>query len=229
MSVRFSNANDRIHRIDAGLPNPASGFTLLMWIRVAVNTGTFATFARLSAAGATSGTLATTIGGAGGPIYATAAGSLVGPGLIVSDWYRYAVTGSAALDTLYLAHDLAGATSVVTGAVSSGGAANPDQLCFGGRSAADATEGLNGNVVYPKLYSAVLTQAQIEAEWLSTTPLITANLAGFWPLVSHTDLTDHSGNGRHLSAGGATPTTDVDNPPISAPEVDLGAFLAFFP
>lgn len=227
MSVRFKDLNDRICYVGAGLPNPASGFTLLMWIKVAVNTGTFATFARLSATGATSGTFATTITGIGGPIYATAAGALTGPGLIVANWYRYAVTGSAALDTLYLAHDLAGATSVVTGAVSSGGAANPNQISFGGRSVLDVTEGLNGNLAYPKLYGAVLTQAQIEAEWLSTTPLITANLAGFWPLTTHTDLTDHSGNGRHLSAGGTAPTTE-DDPPISAPSTDLGAFLAFF-
>lgn len=214
MSVRFDLFTDRISFSGAGLPDPASGFTLAMWIRVASSTGDFATFARLSAGGSTSATCATTSTGTGGPIYGTAGGTLTATaGMTVGTWYRYAITRTGTTGKLYTAEGAAGATEALTGTVS--GADNPDQICFGGRAAADITETLNGNVAYAKLWSSVLTQGQIEAEWASAAPIITSGLAAFWPLTVHTDLTDHSGNGHDLTAGATAVTTEAD-PPLPA-------------
>ena len=70
-----------------------------------------------------------------------------------------------------------------------------------------------GRITGVKLYTSVLTLAQIEAEWRQFLPASTTNLWGWWPLLSHTDLSDYSGNGRSLTANG-TLTTEAE-PPIA--------------
>src|SRR3546814_9767414 len=67
----------------------------------------------------------------------------------------------------------------------------------------------NTRVAYARLHAAVLTPTQIDAEAVSATPVITANLWASWPLTVHTDLTDHSGNGRDFTAVG-TLSTEAD-------------------
>jgi len=231
MAVRFLDNNDRVRYQGAGLPDLGSGATLTMWIKLGASTGTFATFARISAADATSGTYATTSTGTGGPTYATAGGVLTATaGMTTVPWYRYAMTRLGGTGNLYTADGLGGATELISGAVS--GADNPDQICFGGRSASDSSEALNGLIAYAKLWGTVLDQDAIEAEWLSTVPVIATSLAGYWPLITKDDLTDHSGNGLHLSlvGGGNAPGPDEDGPPISPPSsTDTSRFLAFFP
>lgn len=227
-AVRLFANNDRIAYSGPGLPDLVSGYTLAMWLAVAQSTGTFATFARISAGGATSGTFATTSTGTGGPTYATAGGVLTASaGMVVPTLYRYATTRLGSAGNLYTAQGLNGATELISGTVS--GADNPDQICFGGRSIADGSEQLNGLVANSKLWDRVLEQEEIEQEWLSVPPL--SDVVGYWPLASVDDLTDHSGNGLHLNllAGGNAPATEVNGPPISAPpDFDTSQFLAFF-
>lgn len=214
MAIRFNAPSDRVYYIGPGLPNPADGWTFTAWIKVSVDTNYFATFARFSSSGSTTATLATTENGTGGPIYATVGGILTAlAGMTVDVWYRFAVTCVGTSGILYTAEDISGPTMVQSGSVA--GASSPDQVCFGGRSETDLTESLDGVVAYPKLWSGVLTQSQIEAEWLSASPVMSTGVSAFWPLTAE-DLTDHSGNGLDLIAG-STPVTTVDDPPIPQP------------
>lgn len=214
MAVRFDAATDRIS-VTAALPDPATAITVLGWAYLSADTGTFATLCRVhAAAGAsTSITFATNGAAPAGPAYFTGGGSITSStGMPVGAWRKVAVTCTGGSGVVYVAVP-GGATDVDTGSV--GGAASPTGLTLAGRSAGDGSEPFNGRLAYWRVWSAALSQAEVEAEWSSTVPVRTSGLWADWPLLVHTDLTDHSGNGRHLSAG-TTATTTEDGPPIAA-------------
>jgi hypothetical protein len=80
-----------------------------------------------------------------------------------------------------------------------------------GRTTGDG-EWANCRIAHVKVWTSNLTGAQIAAEMDSATPVVTSNLWAYWPLASHTDLTDASGNGRHLTGNGTLATED--GPPL---------------
>jgi hypothetical protein len=212
VAVRFDAASDRIS-VAGTLPDPSAGFTLMGWTYVEVSTGTNATYARVHAASgaSTTATVATDGGPPAGPAYFTAGGSIVSSTQApVGAWRHVAITCLATDGVLYVAAP-GGATDSDTGTV--GGAASPTGLTLGGRSPTVPDEFLNGRLAYWRLWSTQLTQVQVEAERVATTPVVTANLWADWPLATADDLTDHSGNGRHMVAG-TTPVTTADGPPL---------------
>jgi hypothetical protein len=71
-----------------------------------------------------------------------------------------------------------------------------------------------GSIAAVKVWNAVLTQTELEAEAPLATPVRTANLWGAWSFANGPQTNDESGNGRTLTAVG-TPTTDASGPPIS--------------
>jgi hypothetical protein len=213
MAVRFDAATDRIS-FSGTVPDPSSGFTLLGWAYVSVDRDDFSTMARVhaSSGASTTATFATGSEGLGGPGYFTAGGSVTNAtGFAVGSWRKVAISCTGTTGKCYVATD-GGATEVDSGTV--GGAASPTGITLGGRSPVDGAEWWNGRLAYWRLYSAELTQTEIETEWASATPVRTENLWADWPLSTHTDLTDHSGNGRNLSAG-STATTTEDGPPLA--------------
>jgi hypothetical protein len=74
-----------------------------------------------------------------------------------------------------------------------------------------ASEWLNGCIANFKLYSAVLTQVELEQELQFYQPARTTNLVRWHPLVA-AGTVDHSGNGFTLSGGSGVATED--GPPI---------------
>lgn len=213
MAVRFDAATDRIS-ITATLPDPATAITVTGWAYVSVDTGTNATMCRVHAAagGSTSVTFATDGAAPAGPGYFTGGGSIVSSTQApVGAWRKVAFTCTGTAGNVYVA-TVGGGTDNDSGSVA--GAASPTGLTLGGRSPGDGSEWFNGRLAYWRVWSAVLSQAEIEAEWASTAPVRTSNLWADWPLEAHTDLTDHSGNGRNLSAG-STATTTEDGPPLA--------------
>lgn len=211
MAVRFDAASDRI-AYTGGAPAPSAGFTLTAWALVAVDLNDFQTIARLYNGG-TAANLATSSDGLGGPNYFTAGGSInASTGFVVGEWRKVAFSCTGTNGKLYVA-TVGGATEVDTGTVS--GAASPTAIALGGRAVSDSSEWLNGRLAHVRVWDTELAQSEIEAEWASATPVHTADLWADWPLATHADLTDHSGNGRHLSAG-STSTTTEDGPPLSA-------------
>lgn len=224
MAVRFDAATDRVSHTTDPPPDPAGGFTITAWAYLSVDRDDFSVMVRLFTA-STTASLATH--GSGTTLgYLTGGGSLIsGHALSVGSWSRVAITCTGTSGIVYGAAGAGGATDVVSGAVA--GAADPTGIALGGRSPADGAEWFNGRLAYVRVWSSVLTQTQIEAEWASTTPLVTGGLWAHWPLVAHTDLTDHSGSGRNLTAGSTATTTEAD-PPIQGGTVavSLGGLTA---
>lgn len=217
MAVRFDAASDRLSWAGTA-PTPSSGLTVAYWAYIVVDRNDFSTMIRLHAGsgGTTCTNLATDSGGQLVCNF-TAGGSSAGPqNLPVGSWARVAVTVTGTTSTIYVALDAAGATQSQAGTVGANGAVSPDSgYTVGGRAPADASEWYNGRLAHLRLWSAVLTQTEIETEWASATPVRTANLFADYPLADATDLTDHSGAGRHLSAGSTAVTTE-DGPPITS-------------
>lgn len=213
MAIRFNAATDRIS-YSGTVPDPSAGFTLLGWAYVAVDRDDFSTMARLhaSSGASTTATFASGSEGLGGPGYFTGGGSVTnGTGFTVGAWRKVAISCTGTTGRCYVATD-GGATEADSGTV--GGAASPTGITLGGRSPVDGTEWFNGRLAYWRFYSAELTQVEIETEWASAVPVRTANLWADWPIETDSDLTDHSGNGRHLTAGSTAVTTE-DGPPIT--------------
>ena len=212
MSTRFDAASDRIS-FAGTMFAVGSGFTITAWAWVSVDTDANATFARLhaSSGGSTIATWATGSDGLSGPNYFTGGGSVTNStNMAVGAWRKIAISCSGTTGKSYV-NTIGGTTEVDSGTV---GVGTPDGITLGGRAPADSSEPFNGRLAYVRVWTAELTQTEIETEWASTTPVRTSNLWANWPLTDSTDLTDHSGNGRNLSAGSTAVSTEAD-PPLS--------------
>jgi hypothetical protein len=212
MSTRFDAAGDRIS-FAGTMFAVGSGFTITAWAYVSVDTDANATFGRLhsSSGGSTVATWATGSDGLSGPNYFTGGGSVTNAtNMAVGSWRKIAISCSGTTGKSYV-NTVGGTTEVDSGTV---GVGTPDGITLGGRAPADASEPFNGRLAYVRVWTTELTQVQIEAEWASATPVITASLWADWPLTDSTDLTDHSGNARNLSAGSTAVSTEAD-PPLS--------------
>lgn len=216
MSQRADAATDRVSYIASPPPNPATAFTVTMWARLRVDRDDFSTMMRLhnSLGGATTVTITTGSSGIT-PIVVSPGntGGIIGSALAVDEWRMIAVTigGTGATDGRIYTRAIGGSTNVTSGQVSGGSA--PDGLTLFGRSAGDSSEWFNGGLAYVRVWSAVLSQSEIEAEWASATIVRTAGVWADWPLL--TGISDVSGNGRNLTAGSTALTTE-DDPPIAS-------------
>ncbi|WP_225811333.1 LamG domain-containing protein [Streptomyces spinosus] len=216
MSQRSDAASDRVSYTASPPPDPASAFTVTLWARLRVDRDDFSTMVRLHSASGGS----TTVNVAGGSNGTTPV--VVSPGntsgivgtdsLAVDTWRMIAVTvsGTGATGGKIYTRSIGGTTNIVTGQVSGG--STPDGITLFGRSPGDAGEWFNGGLAYVRVWSAVLSQAEIEAEWASPTIVRTSGVWANWPLL--TNINDVSGNGRNLTAGTTALTTE-DDPPLT--------------
>lgn len=210
MSTRFDAASDRVS-FAGSMFAVGSGFTITAWAWVSVDTDANSTFARLhsSSGGSTVVTWATGSDGLSGPNYFTGGGSVTNAtNMAVGAWRKIAISCSGTTGKSYV-NTVGGTTEADSGTVAVG---TPDGLTLGGRAPADSSEPFNGRLAYVRVWTTELTQVQIEAEWASTTPVITSGLWANWPLTDSADLTDHSGNGRNLTAGSTAVSTEADPP-----------------
>mgnify|MGYP006158962415 CR=1 FL=1 len=214
MSQRSDQASDRVSYTASAPPAPATAFTAAFWARLRVDRNDFSTMMRLHSSSGASTTVNITTGSSGTtPVVVSPGntGGIVGTdALAVDTWRMLAVTvaGTGATDGKIYTKAIGGATNVVTGEVSGG--ATPDGLALFGRSAGDSGEWFNGGLAYVRVWSAVLSQAEIEAEWESATIVRTSGVWADWPML--TDINDISGNGRHLTAGTTALSTEDDPP-----------------
>jgi hypothetical protein len=217
MSQRADQATDRVSYTASPPPAPATAFTVCFWARLRVDRDDFSTMLRLhsSSGGSTTVNLATGSSGTTPVVVSPGnTGGIVGAdALAVDTWRMIAVTiaGTGATGGKIYTKSIGGSTNVVTGQVSGG--ATPDGITLFGRSVGDATEWFNGGLAYVRIWSAVLSQAEIEAEWASATIVRTSGVWANWPML--TNILDISGNGRHLSAGSTALSTE-DDPPLAA-------------
>ncbi|MFE1192926.1 LamG-like jellyroll fold domain-containing protein [Streptomyces olivaceoviridis] len=216
MSQRSDAASDRVSYTASPPPDPATAFTVTLWARLRVDLDTFSTMLRLHSASGGSTTVNVATGSSGvTPVVVSPGntGGIIGADpLVVDAWRMIAVTvsGTGATGGKIYTRTVGGTTNIVTGQVSGG--STPDGITLFGRSPGDAGEWFNGGLAYVRVWSAVLSQAEIEAEWASATIVRTSGVWANWPML--TNINDVSGNGRNLTAGTTALTTE-DDPPLT--------------
>jgi len=223
MALRFDAAGDRVY-LAATLPAPSStGLSVCGWWQLRVDRDASSTYYRTSGSGGspTIQSVATYSDGAGLVVNTTSGTLDTAPVTAVDEWVRIAVVDTGGGQTLYmgLAED---PTIVVSGTVGTG---TPGHFCVGGRSISDATEPFNGNAAHVRIFAAALTQGEVEAEWASATPVLTA--WADYPFVD--SIQDVSGNARHLTVVSGSPAFEpgpdlaVPEEPADPPRVVVGA------
>ncbi|UKD55170.1 LamG domain-containing protein [Amycolatopsis sp. FU40] len=133
---------------------------------------------------------------------------LIGAEIALNTWVYIAATLGAAGACSFYYGTTPGSLTKITGTVASG--VTPDGLTFFGRSPSDGSEWLNGALAYWRIWTAVLTDAEIAAESQSATPVRTGAWAS-WDFAAAA-LTDGSGNSRTLAAGTTPLAADTDPP-----------------
>lgn len=220
MAVRFDSSDDRISYTGGAGDPPSTTFTIALWAYLSADLNAFTSiYRRYLTAGTARGQLGTDTDGVTVQWFGPGVGA-GGHTMTVGQWSRVAVVVSGGTATVYAAAGAAGPTTSSSG--SAGTVTGANLITLAGVSAGSGAEWWNGRLAYVRTWAAALTQVAIEAEWQSATPVRTADLWADWPLEVHTDLTDHSGNGRHLTAG-ATPTTTEAGPPLATTVTGTGA------
>jgi Concanavalin A-like lectin/glucanases superfamily len=131
--------------------------------------------------------------------------SVDGSTLTTGTWYHMALTSTTAGTNSTKAYLNGVLDAQLT---PSAGQAN-SELQFPG----NVTASTNSRIASVKIWDSVLTATEIQQEMRQYLPVRTANLHGFWPLLSTgDDEIDFSGAAKTMTVNG-TPTT-VDGPPI---------------
>lgn len=222
MAIRYDTSGEKL-TATTNLPSSSRGVTLCGWFRIAVDRNDWSTFLNIS----------NVAGPPGKYIYVQTDTTGVDLKLWVDDtsnnlftatvgtWYFVAITSSGSGVTKCYYAALGSALSVVTSSVNVG-SWTPNLLSFG--DSVWTGELLNGNSFNCKVWSAELTQAELEAEMLTMLPKRFTNLNRWIPQFpgSTERARDYSGNGYNMTEGGTL--TDENPPPIS-----WGGSILFLP
>lgn len=127
---------------------------------------------------------------------------------VISTWYHFALVRNGTGKTLYI-----NGVSEVTG---TDAAVGHTTLAVGDYDISDNTDEWLGRIAAIKLWDgAALTQAEVQQEMWQMLPVRTANLRGFYPLLSLSDdEIDFSGNAQTLTVGGSGHAV-ADTPPVA--------------
>lgn len=209
MAVRFDARNDYLRRT-TNLP-AVNTFTMMGWFRILVDQDDYSIFMTIGEANTDNDyEVNTNNDGVTLSLWCNPNYFVGSTALTIGQWYHLAlaVSGSGAdqaklyLDgSLYL--DETGSSAMATNSNFMVGQGGVDEVAF-----------LNGTAAFVKIYSAVLTQAEIQQEMYSGRPVRTANLNGFYPMWAGSGerAKDYSGNGNDFTEGGTL--TDEAGPPI---------------
>lgn len=199
MAVQFNAATDPY----TGTGVTGNTVTIVGWFSLVSNLGTFQALCSLGAQGA-SGVAVVADSAPVLNIYdSTGANISLGTTLTIGTWYKFAVVCSGTSWTLYQAPQ---GSALVSNAQTRTATASPSAVYIGD----DGTGAWsNSQVADFKVYSAALTQTEIEAELAAFAPTRTANLVRYHPFHV-AELTDYSGNSNTLTAGSTNPTTATD-------------------
>lgn len=147
-------------------------------------------------------------------------GSTVSTGV----WTYIACTRDAANAGQLFQGTTPGSLTKTTATVSSSG--TPSSINLFGRSTSDATDWFSGSLAYVRMWTVILSDAEVAAESQSTTAVKTASLWGNWPFAAAA-LSDTSGNARNWTAGSTALSADTD-PVLTTANPRGGDFLPFF-
>lgn len=205
MAARSDAATDRVSLASA--PSTAT-LTVGGWVKLASDRNDFSTFMRMySAGGGTAITVGTKVDGTTPVVFSPLNSTgVAAAGMTVGTWTYIAYTLGAAGAVAIFSGTTPGSLSKATGTVAASGTA--DHLAIFGREPADATEWLDGSIAYWRIWTAVLSDAEIAAESQSATPIRTSGLWANWAFAAAA-LTDTVA-GRNLTAGTTALTSDTD-------------------
>lgn len=220
MSVRLSGPGQYLAANVSIPPVGDTGHTVVGWVYLSDARSYYSSICRLAIDSSSHFALETDTDGVSPWVFSSGGSFSSSADLVEGAWSRVALTiTTARAGTLYVAAETGGA-GVATG--TTGNPGSPTHVTLGGRPD-DSGDWFDGRIAQWRVYTAALAAGEIEAEWASPTPVRTTDLYADWPLTTHTDLTDHSGHGHHLSAVGAGATTESDPPNVAAP--DLGVSI----
>jgi hypothetical protein len=210
-AVRFDASTDGLTYAGLGPDPSVTGYTVTFWAYMSVQQTADSCMFRYggnNTSGTSTANIEASTSGVEPTVFTTGGTYHSGVTMSVGAWYRIAYTiTTAGTGTFYVAA-ATGAPTVVSGPAGS----TQRDLHSVGLSGDGSGEFWNGRMAYVRVWAATLTQAQIVSEWASTTPVVTSGLWAAWPLTSASDLTDHSGNGRNLTAGSTAVTTETPGP-----------------
>jgi hypothetical protein len=213
VAVRFDNNADLLKRTTATIAASAAAFTMCCWCKRKVDTGTFATvlYAR-DVTDSGEAWLETETGGDvlhGFELPGTES-DLTGPTLTVDTWFFVAFVRTNTARNIQYGTEAGGTLTKVTNSDSRTLSSAISEFWIGQDI---YTEGFNGEIAYVRLWDTNLSDAELDAEWRSTTPVKSANLRGDWRLASAASATTDSGpntltltSGGVLADGGSNPT-----------------------
>jgi hypothetical protein len=226
VSALADAATDRLTIASA----PATGpITFMAWVKLANTANTTNTIMRFDAGGGTAliNALRSQVPG----MYSSSSTTgVVGTSISTGTWVCVACTRDAANAGQLFQGSTPGSLTKTTATVNSTG--TPSSFNLFGRSSSDATDWFSGSMAYVRLWTAVLSDAEIatESQTLTSagTPAArTSGLWGSWPFAAAA-LTDVSGNGRNWTAGSTALTADTDPVLSTGASPKNSAFFAFF-
>jgi hypothetical protein len=208
-SVRFNASTAKYSRASIG--TGAGDFTWCAWIKLAVNTGTYAMALSIDNAGSNYYHMGTQ--GNGSTLWIDTNSTSQGNSLnaSVGTWYFIAHSYSASGNDFY--YDAVAGSPTLT-------------QSFAGNTAGPLTTGtfyigsdgyvsqFNGSVACVRMWTAALTKAELEAEMAKVEVQRAANLFAHYSFRYGPQTIDESGGGKTLTAGG-TPILDTSGPPVT--------------
>lgn len=206
MAVRFDASGDILTRT-TNLPSITS-YTLMCWFYRVAGNGTTSYEALFSYGTSTHYSLYVNNNASVGTFAVTEwTADYTGSAISTAVWYHLAMTCAGTGASQLLGY-MNGVLNITGNAASITGTTL--QLNAGPSA---GSEWISGRVQGVKVYSAVLTAAEIAQEMRSVRPVRTANLNGWYPFLSSADVIDYSGNGNNWTVAG-TLTTE-DNAPVA--------------
>lgn len=224
-AVQFNAAADALRLGDSpSVPANNGSYTLTFWVRPQSGAGDPSVWYDNDAAGTdlilgTNSGVVACINGNGFTNIAT-----VGSAVSNNVWYFVALRVNGTTATVSRG-DETNAVTHASGTCPAQGAAY--RLWFGGTASAFFP---TADMALVRMWDGVLSDAQVEAERGSPTPVVTAGLFGDWRLAADSSKLVNSSSGGNLAAVGAGPWADVTGPSVGAAvteavaQVTLSAF-----
>lgn len=216
MAARSDAATDHVTIASA----PAiTAFTVCAWVKIAnAAAGSFNPMMRVDAGGGTA--LVVGFKGTNGrtpSVYSAASSAGInGTEVALSTYVFIAATRSGTTAQLFQG-TTPGSLTKVSGTVNSTG--TPSALGIFGRAAGDNSEWLDGTMAYFRVWTNVLSDAELASESQSATPVRTTDLWADWRFAAAA-LTDSGPSGRTLTAGTTALAADTD--PVLGTPTDAG-------
>lgn len=208
MSVIIDAENEGL-----SIPFSSAEWTVLGWAKLTADVNRYTTIFDVSASTGTNAYMqfSTNDGGTLLGIHMSSSG-LDSINMTPGQWYRVGVRRSTTQFTLTV--------GTATGALSHGtlavpGAYSPTTLRIG--KSVWSGEPWNGPLAGHKVYTAVLSDGEMETEFTRPEAIRTADLWATYNLDAPPGTADTSGNGRTLTAGSAAVTDSADLPPYASP------------